>query len=307
MHSKTKTRAGRPKTLVRRHRSLVWGQRPDDEEGSVLVEFALVLPIFALRLFGMVQFGLVFYGWTALRNLSQAGVGLAASDALGSYTGCPQGKTALAANPPVNSGTAALLCTIAAKIDQPAGTTGLPVIALLVQNDVITVCTQIAAEPFTGFFPAMTLSTTGSVHVENPPPALLTATFHDPTVITDQNDRLTYEINGVQQTVTIPPAPPPAPPSHLIGYTTASSLASAVEGAIATSNPPVPKDMQLQVSPIGNVEIQFQPTPPDVAEVTFQVSGSAVGPTALDFSKDFDDNNYVEDYNPYGLQKCVAQ
>lgn len=39
-----------------------------EERGASLVEFALVLPIFALLLFGLIDFGLVFGGFVTLRN-----------------------------------------------------------------------------------------------------------------------------------------------------------------------------------------------------------------------------------------------
>jgi Flp pilus assembly pilin Flp len=41
------------------------------DDGAALVEFALILPIFALMLFGMIQFGLLFAGWAQLRNAVQ--------------------------------------------------------------------------------------------------------------------------------------------------------------------------------------------------------------------------------------------
>ena len=40
--------------------------------GASLVEFAIILPVFALMLFGMIQFGLAFAGWDELRNAVQA-------------------------------------------------------------------------------------------------------------------------------------------------------------------------------------------------------------------------------------------
>jgi len=49
--------------------------RPDS--GAALVEFALVLPIFALMLFAMVQFGVLFAGWAQLRNAVQTGARMA--------------------------------------------------------------------------------------------------------------------------------------------------------------------------------------------------------------------------------------
>ena len=44
------------------------GRRHRDESGATLVEFALILPVFAVMLFGMIQFGLAFTGWDQLRN-----------------------------------------------------------------------------------------------------------------------------------------------------------------------------------------------------------------------------------------------
>ena len=48
------------------------------EQGAALVEFALVLPIFALMLFAMVQFGVMFAGWAQLRNAVQTGARMTA-------------------------------------------------------------------------------------------------------------------------------------------------------------------------------------------------------------------------------------
>ena len=50
---------------TRRHQ----GRRLErDERGTSLVEFALILPLFALMLFGMIDFGLLFGGFISLRN-----------------------------------------------------------------------------------------------------------------------------------------------------------------------------------------------------------------------------------------------
>lgn len=42
-----------------------------------MVEFALVLPIFTLMLFAMIQFGVLFAGWAQLRNAVQTGARMA--------------------------------------------------------------------------------------------------------------------------------------------------------------------------------------------------------------------------------------
>lgn len=48
------------------HRQLCRVRR--DERGSSLVEFAFILPIFALMLFGLIDFGMVFGGYISLRS-----------------------------------------------------------------------------------------------------------------------------------------------------------------------------------------------------------------------------------------------
>lgn len=71
------------------------------ERGSSLVEFAVILPIFALMLFGMIDFGMVFGGYTSLRS----DVGAAARSASVDYV--PPSCTAVA-NP--------MICTLQSDI-----------------------------------------------------------------------------------------------------------------------------------------------------------------------------------------------
>jgi Flp pilus assembly pilin Flp len=65
-------------------------RRQEDANGAALVEFALVLPVFALMLFGMVQLGIVFAGWAQLRNSVQTAARLASVGALESMPECGQ-------------------------------------------------------------------------------------------------------------------------------------------------------------------------------------------------------------------------
>lgn len=55
--------------LVRR----VGRQRPDAEQGAAAVEFALVLPLLVLVIFGILQFGLYFYRYQGLQSLAHEG------------------------------------------------------------------------------------------------------------------------------------------------------------------------------------------------------------------------------------------
>ena len=66
-----------------------WDRRRQGEDGTAIVEFALVLPVFALMFFGMVQFGIAFTGWDQLGTRLQAVARGLASGAL-----CPGGAAA---------------------------------------------------------------------------------------------------------------------------------------------------------------------------------------------------------------------
>ena len=49
-----------------------------NEKGASAVEFALVLPIFIMLVFGIFQFGIAFNNWIALTHAAREGVRLAA-------------------------------------------------------------------------------------------------------------------------------------------------------------------------------------------------------------------------------------
>lgn len=58
--------------------NLPWGhmrfpKRNKSERGAVLIEFALLLPLFLLLLMGMVEFGLLFYNKQVVTNSSREG------------------------------------------------------------------------------------------------------------------------------------------------------------------------------------------------------------------------------------------
>jgi Flp pilus assembly protein TadG len=52
---------------------LGWRGLSRQESGSEVVEFAVLLPIFAVMLFGIVQYGLLFAAYITIRNASAAG------------------------------------------------------------------------------------------------------------------------------------------------------------------------------------------------------------------------------------------
>ncbi len=138
------------------------GHRRGGERGSVLVEFALILPIFAVMLFGMIQFGLVLAGWAAVRNAVQTSARMIAiGDMTNQTCTVPKGVTGI---------TAEAYCTVVNEIGSPVGTavssTNLPEVGLLVKNGDITVCAQVPAQNFTGLF-NLALSTSSNFYIED--------------------------------------------------------------------------------------------------------------------------------------------
>jgi Flp pilus assembly protein TadG len=66
------------------------GMRVRDEEGVALVEFALVLPMLLLLLFGMLEFGKAFNYWLDANHLANEGVRYAV---VNKNPGLPAGQT----------------------------------------------------------------------------------------------------------------------------------------------------------------------------------------------------------------------
>lgn len=56
----------------------ITGRRGKGEGGQSLVEFALVLPIFLLVLFAIVDFGMAFHAWITVTNSAREGARLGA-------------------------------------------------------------------------------------------------------------------------------------------------------------------------------------------------------------------------------------
>ena len=74
----------RSNLIVRRRRLLRWLPRPvRSERAQALAEFAMILPVFFLLLFSLVDFGRAFYTWLVLTNSAREGarVGAVQGDA----------------------------------------------------------------------------------------------------------------------------------------------------------------------------------------------------------------------------------
>ncbi len=62
-------------------------ERSSNERGQTLVEFAALLPVLCLLLFGIIQFGVVFHDYITVTDASRVGARKAAVSRLGGDTG----------------------------------------------------------------------------------------------------------------------------------------------------------------------------------------------------------------------------
>ena len=81
------------------------------ERGATAVEFALILPLFALFVFGTVEFGMAFTNMNSLRNGAREGARSGIVASFGSDLSCPVSGTA------PNDTTKALVCRTKARTE----------------------------------------------------------------------------------------------------------------------------------------------------------------------------------------------
>lgn len=127
---------------------------PRREEGASLVEFALVLPIFAMLLFGLIDFGLIFGGFVTLRSGTNAGARVAALDSYDSSCGTPSTPDQFYD---------AMICTIKDRIGSLPGTVPNTLKVTIALPDgsgsdgtgvgqPVEICTEADVQSSTGFF-----------------------------------------------------------------------------------------------------------------------------------------------------------
>jgi Flp pilus assembly protein TadG len=293
------------KIETRRKRRIFAWRRSDSDEGSVIVEFALVFPIFAIMLFGMIQFGLVFNGWTSLRNSVQIQARLASIGEFGSDSGCAQG---LAVTPPVPSSSDEtsedMLCAAAGQIGQPVGTSNdAPDVGLLLQDNLVTVCAQSESESLTGFVPTLALSSTSTFYVESTgqvlvPGADITApvTIGTPGDLDYQVDDNGYSFDGIAQ---VKPET----------YDDLPSLVVAVNAAIASSeaanNVSTPDFKAVLVTNGVDSNIDLDASTGSYMSLLL-TGGDAATPLGFNAPFATETNGLLQTANPYGLSACLG-
>src|SRR5579863_1704830 len=138
-----------------------------DEKGASLVEFVLILPIFALLLFGIVDFGMVFGGYISVQNEVNAAARAVSLDEIAS--GCP---SATWTNP--------AFCTVMSHINEsPLGVVPNSIKVALyfpdgtaTQGHPVVVCAQATLQSTTGltspFLRGRTFYTKSQILLEQP-------------------------------------------------------------------------------------------------------------------------------------------
>jgi hypothetical protein len=156
--------------------------RRGDEQGASLVEFALVVPLLAIFLFGIIDFGSLFANYESLRQGVQEAGRQAAVDVVGSSTTC---GLSFVGSPP--SWAQELMCSAYGQIPQSTSGTNTTSVKLVlttgpnssqpgfVQGNTIKVCAAVPMKSLSGLFTALLntdwMTTSASYFIEQTPPS----------------------------------------------------------------------------------------------------------------------------------------
>ena len=127
--------------MIRRPAVPVEGPRRGRENGASAVEFALVMPVLFLLLFGIIDYGMLFFDSIGLRQGAREGARQAVVQRYAAgCTGTPKAK---------------IVCTTTGSTEL---TLGAPVVKVIapdgwVQGKQLTVCVQTKESSLTGFVP----------------------------------------------------------------------------------------------------------------------------------------------------------
>jgi Flp pilus assembly protein TadG len=144
--------------------------RRRDERGAGLVEFVLIMPILFAIVFGIVDFGIGYNDWVALRQGAREGVRQAVTGRVGTDTGCPiqAGSPAFPANSQVNQ----LVCLVKDRTEVNESDTAVKVLieGSYADKRSMAVCVMARVESATGLYSALldnvVLKTTVQMKIE---------------------------------------------------------------------------------------------------------------------------------------------
>lgn len=133
---------------ARRQRNLHRGER-----GAALVEFALIVTMFLMLIFGMIEFGLDYNDYIAVRNGSREAARMGVVNDLSGAPACSiNGATV---TPPANPTTAtdatnALLCKAKDRIGLKGASTKVQIVAGVNPGDTLKICASYPVGSITG-------------------------------------------------------------------------------------------------------------------------------------------------------------
>ena len=120
----------------------------DGERGAVAIEFALIVPLVVVLLFGIIDFGFTFSNWLAVRDGSRDGARQAVVGEVSGDSSCP---TVGAGMMTVTTKEAICLTKGSVGLDETETRVKI-VVDAYVEGDILAVCVQYPADSFTGFF-----------------------------------------------------------------------------------------------------------------------------------------------------------
>jgi hypothetical protein len=128
-------------------------RRGGDERGAALVEFAIILTLFFLLIFGMIEFGLDYNDYISVRNGSREGARLAVVNDVSSAPSCRINGSSV--SPPANptnstDATNALICKTKDRIGLKQSSIKVQIIAGVNPGDSLQVCASYPVGSITG-------------------------------------------------------------------------------------------------------------------------------------------------------------
>lgn len=146
------------------------GGRRRTDRGAAAVEFALVLPILLLVVFGIINYGLFFNdSINARQGVREAARRVTVGNL--TYPGCP---AATASAGGANATVKCITKSLVGALSGPAYVAVKPP-ATWVRGSAFTICAVVKARSITGFFPMPSAArsfTSMSIEVDNPAPAI---------------------------------------------------------------------------------------------------------------------------------------
>jgi Flp pilus assembly protein TadG len=153
------------------------GRRGRDERGAALVEFALVLVLVAMLLFGIIEFGITYNDYISIRQGTREGARLAVVDDVNNAPACKiNGATITPPSKPSSSfdATNAVVCKTKDRIGLDGSKTKVKIVVAGTSVGAnVTVCASYPLTSVTGllapFLNGRTLVSTVVMRLEQPP------------------------------------------------------------------------------------------------------------------------------------------